>query len=213
MSAAGSDDDLLDDLDKDLDEGRKTGDADSLANIVNKSFRRKLTEDKLKQRFDKFLRPNNCAALRVPLVNKELWKTMSADARKADINASHVQKAVAKAGVTLADSTQALLRAQRAAGSELDRLSSSVAAGTETKEQIIIARSRKARCSRFLGACFHCARTQCMLPMTSRSAGDTQYGHSSIKASRVCAPTPNWSHSFCLGITLSSCLGITWLPP
>ena len=38
-------------------------------------------------------------------------RTMSADARKADIKASHVQKAVAKAGVALADSTQALLRA------------------------------------------------------------------------------------------------------
>ena len=36
----GSDDDLLVELDKDLDEGEKTGDAvaDSLANIVNKSF-------------------------------------------------------------------------------------------------------------------------------------------------------------------------------
>ena len=146
-------------------------------------------------------------------LTKRSGKTKSADARKADIKASHVQKAVAKAGVTLADSTHALLRAQRAAGTELDRLSSSVAAGKETKEQIIIARSRKARCSRFLGACFHCPRTHCMLPMTSRSAEDTQYGHSCIKASRVCAPTPNRSHSFCLGITLSFCLGITWLPP
>ena len=148
-------------------------------------------------------------------LTKRSGKTKSADARKADIKASHVQKAVAKAGVTLADSTHALLRAQRAAGTELDRLSSSMAAGKETKEQIIIARSRKARCYRFLGACFHCPRTQCMLPMTSRCAGDThtQYGHSCIKASRVCAPTPNRSHSFCLGITLSFCLGITWLPP
>ena len=119
-SDAGSDDDLLDELDKDLDEGEKTGDAvaDSLANIVNKSFRRKLSADKLKERFDKYLRPSNCAALQVPLVNKEIWKTMSADARKADIKASHVQKAVAKAGVALADSMQALLRAQRAAGKE-----------------------------------------------------------------------------------------------
>ena len=115
MSAAGSDHDLLVELDKDLDEGEKTGDAvaDSLANIVNKSFRRKLSENKLKERFDKYLRPSNCAALQVPL-----GRTMSADARKADIKASHVQKAVAKAGVALADSTQALLRAQRAAGKE-----------------------------------------------------------------------------------------------
>ena len=47
LSAAGSDDDLLNELDKDVDEGKKTGDAvaDSLANIVNKSFRRKLSED------------------------------------------------------------------------------------------------------------------------------------------------------------------------
>ena len=116
-SDAGSDDDLLDELDKDLDEGEKTGEAvaDSLANIVNK---RKVSEDKLKEKFDKYLRPSNCAALQVPLVNKEIWKTMSADARKADIKASHVQKAVAKAGVALADSMQALLRAQRAAGKE-----------------------------------------------------------------------------------------------
>ena len=112
LSAANSDDDLLDELDQDLDEGEKTGEAvaDSLANIVNK---RKVSEDKLKEKFDKYLRPSNCAALQVPL-----GRTMSADARKADIKASHVQKAVAKAGVALADSMQALLRAQRAAGKE-----------------------------------------------------------------------------------------------
>ena len=95
FSAAGSDDDLLDELDKDLDEKEKPGEAvvDSLANIVNKSFRRKLSEDKLKERSHKYLRPSNCAAQRMPLVNKEIWKTMSADARKAAIKASHVQKA------------------------------------------------------------------------------------------------------------------------
>ena len=49
------------------------------------------------------------------MVNKEIWKTMSADARKADIKASHVQKAVAKAGVALADSKYAG-SAPRAAG-------------------------------------------------------------------------------------------------
>ena len=67
MSAANSDDDLLDELDQDLDEGEKTGEAvaDSLANIVNK---RKVSEDKLKEKFDKYLRPSNCAALQVPLV-------------------------------------------------------------------------------------------------------------------------------------------------
>ena len=70
MSAAGSDDDLLDELDQDLDEGVKTGGAvaDSLANIANK---RKMSEDKLKERFDKYLRPSNCAALQVPLVNRD----------------------------------------------------------------------------------------------------------------------------------------------
>lgn len=144
LSVAGSDDDLLNDLDKDLDEGKKMGDAvaDSLANIVNKSFRRKLSEDKLKERFDKYLRPSNCAALQVPLVNKEIWKTMSADARKADIKASHVQKAVAKAGVALADSTQALLRAQRAAGKE-------------TKEQIQTAVQKNGDALVFLGHASH----------------------------------------------------------
>ena len=90
-------------LDKDLDEKEKPGEAvvDSLANTVNKSFRRKLSEDKLKERSDKYLRPSNCVAQQMPLVNKEIWKTMSADARKAAIKASHVQKAVAKAGVAL----------------------------------------------------------------------------------------------------------------
>ena len=109
---------------------------------------------------------------------------MSADARKADIKASHVQKAVAKAGVALADSTQALLRAQRAAGKE-------------TKEQIqtVPQYKRTAMLSFSWG----------MHPMTSRSAGDTQYGHSCTKASQACAPTPNRSLSFYLGIT--------WPPP
>ena len=97
---AGSDDDLLEELDKDLDERGKTGEpvTGSLANIVNKSFRRKLSDDKCKERFEKYLRPSNCEALQVPLV-----------ARRADIKASHVQRAVAKA---LAESTQTLLRAQ-----------------------------------------------------------------------------------------------------
>ena len=103
FSAAGSDDDLLDELDKDLEEKEKTGEAvaDSLANIVNKSFRRKLSEDKLKERFDKYLRRRTVQPSRCLWLTKRYGKPCPRTHGRPPYKASHVQKAVAKAGVAL----------------------------------------------------------------------------------------------------------------
>lgn len=120
VSVPDADTDLLKELDADLNDEEEVGEevAISLANVVNRSFRRKFSETKFNDRFDKYLRPGNCDNFQVPLVNPEIWKSIPAEARSADIKMSHIQKAIAKAGTALASSTQTLLQAQRGARPE-----------------------------------------------------------------------------------------------
>lgn len=117
ISVPDADTDLLQELDADLEDEEEVGEnvAISLAKVINKSFRRKFSETKYNGRFEKYRRPGNCANLQAPMVNSEIWNSISADARKADIKLSQVQKAISKAGAALASSTQTLLRAQRGA--------------------------------------------------------------------------------------------------
>ena len=67
---------------------------------------------------EKYPHPENCTSLVTPEVNKEIWKSLSKSAQNTDIKLQHVQKAIVKAGMALANSTQNLFRAQRGDGSK-----------------------------------------------------------------------------------------------
>ncbi|XP_070199875.1 uncharacterized protein [Littorina saxatilis] len=112
--------DLIAELDKDLEGKEKTSAAvaTSLAELINKKFRSKLSEEKTKDRMEKYVRPENCGALQTPLVNPEIWKSMTGEARNSDIKFSHMQKAIATAGTALAESTQTLIHAKINADAE-----------------------------------------------------------------------------------------------
>ena len=82
-----------------------------MAAIINKRFAHGLSENKLKERLDKYLRPENCVNLRTPKVNAELWKDLPATTKQADVKLASIQRAIVKATAALAQSTQALLKA------------------------------------------------------------------------------------------------------
>lgn len=72
-------DDLSDKLLKEIEEEYNKADKtglninEHLANFINKRFAGKLKDAKLKEKFELYVRPGNCAKLKVPLVNHELW--------------------------------------------------------------------------------------------------------------------------------------------
>ena len=116
MSAAGSDQHFLSKLDKGLDDSEPPTPplSSSLAEIFNKRFRTKLSEEKFKSRVENYHRPGYCEAMLTPLVNPKICKNIPVAPRRADIKAYHVHKAA----VALTDRTQTLLPAQCAAGAE-----------------------------------------------------------------------------------------------
>ncbi|KAK7469507.1 hypothetical protein BaRGS_00036486 [Batillaria attramentaria] len=118
VSVADSETNLLDELDRDLDDQEVTGApvAESLAKLANNRFQSSMSVDKVKERMEKYPRPTNCTALVTPEVNKEIWKNLGKSVQSADIKLQHTQKAIVKAGMALMHSTQSLLRAQRGPG-------------------------------------------------------------------------------------------------
>ena len=110
-----SDDELLKELGEDLDDREKTSEkvAESMADIVNKRFSQGLSENKLKERLEKYPRPENCQNLQVPRVNREIWKDLPATAKQADVKLAGVQRAIVKATAALAQSTQEVLKAHK----------------------------------------------------------------------------------------------------
>ena len=110
----------MSELDKDLHEEEITAPpvSESLAKLTNNRFQTSLNVEKVKERMEKYPRPENCTSLVTPEVNKEIWKSLSKSAQNTDIKLQHVQKAIVKAGMALAHSTQNLLRAQRGDGSK-----------------------------------------------------------------------------------------------
>ena len=136
---AGSDKDILKELDKDWEDIERTGPpvGPSLSMLIKKTIQRSLSDCKVKDRFEEHPQPENCEGLQTPMVNLQVWKSLPIELRRADrcwqplycvgrfygsraewVKNAHTQKAVAKAAIALADSTHALLRAKRAADAE-----------------------------------------------------------------------------------------------
>ena len=63
-----------------------------------------------------YLQHKNFEELQTLTLNARIWKSMSVDSRKADIKTANTQKAFARSGMALAESTQTLLHAKCTAG-------------------------------------------------------------------------------------------------
>ncbi|XP_050414767.2 uncharacterized protein LOC126828804 [Patella vulgata] len=97
--ASTSNDNVLQDINQSFEEPEQTGPevTDKLAEIINKRFQNRLTDDILKKTFSKYLRPRNCSGLSIPNVNNEIWKQLSNNIKRQDLRLSYIQKAISKA--------------------------------------------------------------------------------------------------------------------
>ena len=87
--------------------------SDSMAELINKSFREVLEDDQAKMLRDEFERPSNCQNLVPPLVNGPIWKQMSKFSRSCDISARETQLTLGVAGAAVAASLTVLQRLKK----------------------------------------------------------------------------------------------------
>lgn len=95
-----SQDDVLDDIAQSLNEAERTAELVSgkLANVANKSWLDKLSDDQLKAKVEKYHCPANCGKVVVPIVNKEIWNKLPRTARGKDLKFSRLQTNLTKVG-------------------------------------------------------------------------------------------------------------------
>ena len=102
---------MLDDIAQSLDEAERTAEpvSENLANVVNKSWLHKLSDDQLKAKVEKYHRPANCGKVVVPKVNEEIWSKLPRTARGKNLKFSRLQTNLTKVGHIAVKSTDALL--------------------------------------------------------------------------------------------------------
>ena len=112
LNTAESQDDVLDDIAQSLDEAERTAApvSEKLANVTNKSWLHKLSDDQLKAKVEKYHRPANCGKVVVPKVNEEIWSKLPRPARGKDLKFSRLQTNVTKVGHIVVKSTDLLLK-------------------------------------------------------------------------------------------------------
>ncbi|CAB4013925.1 Hypothetical predicted protein [Paramuricea clavata] len=84
---------ILDSVVQELDE-EQLGPAvsEKLAQVINKTLRSKLSEEKLKEKQNAYPRPQNCESLETTRVNPEIWAQLQSSTRSRDIRLQKVQK-------------------------------------------------------------------------------------------------------------------------
>ena len=117
------DEELLKEIEQEYDCTDKTGpDVNkNLANIINKRYTGKLTENKLKEKLELYARPGNCEKLKAPEVNHEIWGKLKTPQKTRDLRMTNVQKTVIKATVAVAEVTNELLQKKSSNNTETDR--------------------------------------------------------------------------------------------
>ena len=117
-------DDLLKKLALDVSKDDKVSSPISkqLADIINKRWASKLSENKVKETVEKYDRPENCEKLVAPKVNPEIWGKLTHHGKKQDLRLSAIQNMIVRVGAIIAQSTQKLMdfRGQSTQGGKLD---------------------------------------------------------------------------------------------
>ena len=109
-----SPDGLLDEIAQSLEETERTDEAfaEKLADIANKRWLQRLSDEKLKEKLEKWPRPVNCDKIIVPKVNPEIWGKLSRQAKGNDLQFSRLQTHLTKVGHIVVKSTDLLLKAK-----------------------------------------------------------------------------------------------------
>lgn len=82
---------------------------EKLAEIINQRWSEKLADHKLREKREKYPRPENCERVIVPRVNPEIWARIDHTAKQLGLRACAVQTNLVKVGAILAQSTDKLL--------------------------------------------------------------------------------------------------------
>lgn len=109
----GQEVDVLDEIAQSLNEAEKTGEAvsEKLANIANKSWLHKLSEEQLREKSQKYPRPSNCTKLIAsPKVNEEIWSKLQREARGKDLKLSRLQTTMSKTAYIAVNSADLMLK-------------------------------------------------------------------------------------------------------
>ena len=109
--SAGNEADILCDIaqDNDLDNQCGSPVGDKLAAMLNKMARSKLSEEKLKEKLNKYSRPQNCENLVGAKVNPEIWSKIRPQTRSRDLKMQKIQNTILKAITPLAELSDSLL--------------------------------------------------------------------------------------------------------
>ena len=81
---------------------------------MNKMARTKLSEEKLKEKLNKYSLPQNCENLVGAKVNPEIWSKIRPETRSSDLKMQKIQNTILKAITPLAELTDSLLNANDA---------------------------------------------------------------------------------------------------
>ena len=113
--------------------------SDKLLPLLEKRFRKTLTQEKVKSLQDKHLRPSNCPVMEVPRVNPEIWSQVAKDrgVKTRDLHLANVQRAIGGASTAMLRVMERLLTAKKpesGASSTLDAM----AAFTEALDGIAL---------------------------------------------------------------------------
>ncbi|MCP4799520.1 MAG: hypothetical protein GY893_06165 [bacterium] len=88
------DDTLLDEISRHLEGEEETSGPlpAKLAEIIEKRWHNKLAPNKLTEKLEKYLKPENCKKLATPRVNKNIWTKLGREVKSRDLTYSQPQK-------------------------------------------------------------------------------------------------------------------------
>lgn len=84
-----------------------------LVNIVNNVLKKRLPDDKLKEKLQAYVRPGNCGGLTQTRVNPEIWEKLSAATKSRDLKAQRAQQAIVQVMVAVTHATNNLVASTR----------------------------------------------------------------------------------------------------
>ena len=103
-------------LDYSADDKTSSPVSTQLADIVNKRWLSKLSDDRFKEKIEKYDRPENCERLFAPKVNPEVWSRISNMGRRQDLKLVAIQKTLVAVGTALTQSGHLLMNALQTGG-------------------------------------------------------------------------------------------------
>ena len=77
--------------------------SDNLAQFITQVFVNKPNEEIIKDKAGQYKKPANCLALRWPITNEEIWKSLNSATKKTDTKMTNIQIMVTKAAAAVAE--------------------------------------------------------------------------------------------------------------